>query len=124
MVHENIIPGIAPDKTVAFFVIKPFNYALFFHFSSSLPCFNAFASLLREAQRFHLIPSSVFVEGYDNHPPDRPAISSSCRKDDPGRPRIYMLVMEKATATHSVEMILFLRFGGFDSFIARGFLSG
>ena len=36
MVHENIIPGIAPDKSVAFFIVKPLNYALFFHFSSSL----------------------------------------------------------------------------------------
>jgi hypothetical protein len=34
MVHENIIPGIAPDESVAFFIIKPFNHALFFHFSS------------------------------------------------------------------------------------------
>lgn len=36
MVHENIIPGIAPDESVAFFIVKPFNYALFFHFSSYL----------------------------------------------------------------------------------------
>jgi hypothetical protein len=34
MVHENIIPGIAPDKTVTLFIVKPFNHALFFHFSS------------------------------------------------------------------------------------------
>jgi hypothetical protein len=34
MVHENIIPRIAPDKSVAFFIVKPLNYALFFHFSS------------------------------------------------------------------------------------------
>ena len=47
MVHENIIPGIAPDETVAFFVIEPLNYALFFHFPSSSHCFNTFASLLR-----------------------------------------------------------------------------
>jgi hypothetical protein len=33
-VHENIIPGIAPDESVAFFIVKPFNHALFFHFSS------------------------------------------------------------------------------------------
>jgi len=31
MVHENIIPGIAPDESVAFFIVKPFNHALFFH---------------------------------------------------------------------------------------------
>jgi hypothetical protein len=36
MVHENIIPGIAPDKSIAFFIVKPFYDALFFHFSSSL----------------------------------------------------------------------------------------
>jgi hypothetical protein len=41
MVHENIIPGIAPDKSVAFFIVKPLNYALFFHFSSSLFVFTA-----------------------------------------------------------------------------------
>jgi hypothetical protein len=35
MVYENIIPGIAPDKSVALFIVKPFYYALFFHFSSS-----------------------------------------------------------------------------------------
>jgi hypothetical protein len=34
MVHENIIPGIAPDESVALFIVKPFNHALFFHFSS------------------------------------------------------------------------------------------
>lgn len=36
MVHENIIPGIAPDESVALFIVKPLNYALFFHFSSYL----------------------------------------------------------------------------------------
>ena len=36
MVHENIIPRIAPDKTVAFFIIKPLHNTLFFaHFPSS-----------------------------------------------------------------------------------------
>ena len=32
MVHENIIPGIAPDESVALFIVKPLNYALFFIF--------------------------------------------------------------------------------------------
>jgi hypothetical protein len=35
MVHENIIPRVAPDKAVTLFIVKPLNYALFFHFPSS-----------------------------------------------------------------------------------------
>ena len=36
MMHENIVSGIAPDKTITFFVIEPLYYALFFHFTSLL----------------------------------------------------------------------------------------
>jgi hypothetical protein len=36
MMYENIVSGIAPDKTIAFFVIEPFYYALLFHFASLL----------------------------------------------------------------------------------------
>jgi hypothetical protein len=35
MVHENIIPRVAPDEAVTLFIVKPLNYALFFHFPSS-----------------------------------------------------------------------------------------
>jgi len=34
MMYENIVSGIAPDKTITFFVIEPLYYALFFHFTS------------------------------------------------------------------------------------------
>jgi hypothetical protein len=36
MVYENIIPGIAPDETITFFVVEPLHYALLFHFTSLL----------------------------------------------------------------------------------------
>jgi hypothetical protein len=32
MVHEDVISGLAADKSVTFFVVKPLNCALFFHF--------------------------------------------------------------------------------------------
>ena len=57
MVHENIIPGIAPDETVTLFIIKPFNHALFFHFPS---LFITSKTCARAGIQF-VTPMSVFV---------------------------------------------------------------
>jgi hypothetical protein len=83
-VYENIIPGIAPDETVAFLVVKPLHHALFFHCSSSFLYlyFNADASIPRNAQEPRLFSFRPRPKDRAAESPRRVVLFTFCRKHD------------------------------------------
>jgi len=99
MVHENIIPGIATDKSVAFFIVKPLYNALFFaHFSSSKITFYFHPRV----PRGNALKMSVIVP-FDTQGDSKPNVETPPPPDDQdpshfrlmpniGRKRIYIHV--------------------------------